>query len=155
MLVPLSALIIASIGLFIILNKISTNRAAEIRRLENKRRSLMRKYDFMQNQRRELRKEVEDKERQVATLRNSADGIKTVSASDLELGDTDENEKVSRYLIQEGKITLEQNEKVLRKMDVLQMDYVGTCLALGFIDIDTAKKTLKINKVTSKSPSLN
>lgn len=155
MLVPITIVTIAAVGLFLILNKISTNRVAKINALETKYRSLMAKYEFMIGQRKDLRKEVEDKERQVATLRNSENGIKTISAHDLDIVDIDDNEKVSRYLIQEGRISLEQNEKVLQKMDILQMDYIGTCLALGFIDLETAKKAIKINKVTSKSPGLS
>ena len=150
----ISTVVIGAIALFFILNKISTDRVTEIRSLESKKNSMMSKYEFMIKQRRELRKEIEDKERQLATLRNSEFGIKTISASDLDIVEVDDNEKVSRYLLQDGKITLEQNERVLQKMDVLQMDYLGTCLTLGFINLDTAKKAIKINKITTKSENL-
>ena len=105
----------------------------------------------MMDQTKMLKKECEEKERQLTTLRNNQEGIKTISLEDLDIEDIDENEKVSRYLIQEGKITMEQNEKVLQKMNILQMDYLGVCMTLGFINLDTAKKAIKINKIISRT----
>lgn len=155
MIAPIAILVILAVCLFLIINKISTNRAAKIRELEGKKRTLNERYQFMVNQRSQLKNEIKTKERKLATLRNNQEGIKTISANDLDVEEIDENEKVSRYLIQEGKISLEQNEKVLQKMSVMQMDYLGSCIALGFIDIETAKKAIKINKITSKSAGLN
>lgn len=155
MLIPSILVSIAAVGLFLIVNKISTDRATKIRHLESKKVVLHQRFEFMIKQRSELRREIEDKERELATIRNSQHGINPISASDLDIEDIDENEKVSRYFIQEGKITLEQNEKILKKMGIMQMDYIGTCLALGFININTAKKAIKINKITSLSEGLN
>lgn len=155
MVLPLTFIAFLAVCLFLIVNKISSNRAARIRELEQKKKSAYDRFNYMIKQRNELRKEIEDKERQAATLRNSQEGIRTISMSDLENDEIDENEKVSRYLIQEGKITLEQNEKVLQKMGIMQMDYIGACLALGFINLETAKKAIKINKIVSKSQGLN
>jgi len=155
MLIPIFVLGFLAICLFLIINKISTDRAAKIRALENKKRSMNERFQFMVSQRAELRKEIVEKERMAVTLRNNQEGIKTISATDLDVDESDDNEKVSRYLIQEGKITLEQNEKILQKMGIMQMDYLGSCLALGFIDLDTAKKAIKINKITTKSAGLN
>ncbi len=72
--------------------------------LENKKQSAQNKYEFMVGHRRSLKEELADKERQLQTLRNSQEGIKTISASDLDISDVSDDEKVSRYLIQEGKI---------------------------------------------------
>jgi len=151
---PIAFFVFLAICLFLIVNKISSNRAAKIRELEQKKRSMYNRFTYMVKQRNELRKEVEEKQRRADTLRNNQQGIKTISASDLNGENIDENEKVSRYLIQEGKITLEQNERVLQKMGIMQMDYLGSCLALGFINLDTAKKAIKINKIVSKSAEL-
>ena len=92
------------------------------------------------------------KENELATLRNSQEGIKTISSRDLNLAESKDSpdDKVSRYLVQKGLISLEQSEKVTGKMKTLQMDFLGTCLTLGYIDLDTAKATLKATKVTSK-----
>ena len=155
MIIPLTILGVGIVALALFLHSVSRFKISEINSLENQRVTLKGKFDFMISQRRELRKEVEDKERQLATLRNNQEGIKTISARDLDIVDVDENEKVSRYLIQEGKITLEQNEKVLQKMEIMQMDYIGSCLALGYIDLNTAKKAVKINKISSKSAAFN
>lgn len=154
MTLPVIAAALFFVGAFFVYRSISQKGSSELNALENKRVALYQRYEFMVNQRKSLRTEVKDKERQVATLRNSQHGIKTISASDLDIEETDENEKVSRYLLQEGKITLEQNEKVLKKMGILQMDYLGVCLTLGFIDIEVAKKAIKINKIRTKSEGL-
>ncbi|QJB58000.1 hypothetical protein [Pseudodesulfovibrio sp. zrk46] len=152
MLIPIAIFIIIGVGFFLAVNRISTQRNVELNRLENKKRSQYERYQFMLQQRSLLRKEVDDKERKLTTLRNNEQGgIRTVSTSDLNIDEIDDNEKVSRYLIQQGKITMEQNEKVLQKMGVMQMDYLGTCLALGFIDLKTAKQAIKVNKIASKS----
>ncbi len=145
-------LIILAAGLFIFFyfyRGITQKKVSEKFSLENKKQSAQNKYEFMVGHRRSLKEELADKERQLQTLRNSQEGIKTISASDLDISDVSDDEKVSRYLIQEGKISLEQNEKVLNKMDTLQMDFLGTCLTLGFIDAKTAQKAIKINKVAS------
>lgn len=156
MIIPITILVIGAVALFLITSKISASRVEKIRALEKTKRSLHSKFEFLLNQKREMNREIEDKERQATTLRNSQHGgIKPVSASDLDIEDIDDNQKVSRYLIQEGKITLEQNETVLQKMGLMQMDYIGACLALGFIDINTAKKAIKLNKISSKSAELN
>lgn len=155
MIIPLSIIAALAVIVFLVTSKISASRITEINALEHRKRAALERFDSMVNQRRELKKEIEDKERQAATLRNSQHGgIKTVSASDLDIEEIDDNEKVSRYLLQEGKLSLEQNETVLQKMGLMQMDYIGACLALGFIDLETAKKAIKINKITTKSASL-
>jgi len=137
-----------------ILRSISHDKAIKISELISKKAALKNRFESLRLQKRELKRSIDDKERQLATLRNRQEGIRTVSSKDLDIEDVDQNEKVSRYLIQEGKISLEQNEKVLQKMEIMQMDYLGSCIALGFIDIETAKKAIKINKVATKSDGL-
>jgi len=155
MIVPIIILALAA-GIFLFLYRaISMNKTAELNSLATQKQTLKGKYQFMVNHRKELKQELEKKEKQLITLQNNQEGIKTVSIADLAAEDVDENEKVSRYLIQEGKITMEQNEKVLQKMEILQMDYIGVCMTLGYIDIKTAKNAIKINKIHSKSEGFN
>lgn len=148
-------LIIALLAIvFFIYRSISQQAAMKLNALEKQRINLIQRYEFMREQRKTLKAEVSEKERQLTTLRNNESGLRTISASDLDIDEVDDNEKLSRYLIQEGKISLEQNEKVLRKMETLQMDYLGVCLTLGLIDIKTAQRAIKINKIKTKSQSL-
>ncbi|QGY40954.1 hypothetical protein GM415_12725 [Pseudodesulfovibrio cashew] len=148
-------LLVSAVLLFLAINKISAQRVREVNALDSQKRSMEHRLEFMLKQRKELRKELEDKERKLSTLKNSQDGIKTVSAGDLGIEDENEDQKVSRYLLQEGKISLEQNEKVMQKMSVLKMDFLGSCLALGYIDLKTAQKAMKVNKIKSKATGLN
>ncbi len=148
-------LVIIAVALFFVMNSISAKRLSEVNALESQKRSLESKLEFMLDQRNKLRREIVDKERKLTTLKNSQEGIKTYSARDLDITDENDDEKVSRYLIQQGKISLEQNEKVFKKIDVLKMDFISTCLALGYIDLKTAQKALKVNKITSNSLNIH
>jgi hypothetical protein len=148
-------LIVIALVLFFVLNTISSKRLSEINALESEKRTQESKFEFMINQRSELRKEIDDKERELANLKHGQEGIKTYSSYDLNISNESDNDKVSRYLIQEGKITLEQNEKVLKKMELLKMDFLGAALTLGYIDLKTAQQTMKVNKVTTKAVSMD
>jgi hypothetical protein len=111
-----------------------------------RKRNIQEKHDFILAKKKELTAVLADKERELATLRNSGDGIKAISTRDLETKDVDENEKISRYLLAQGKITLEQSQKAFDKMNTLQMDYLAVCLTMGFIDLETAKAAAKVGK---------
>nr|WP_321514159.1 hypothetical protein [uncultured Pseudodesulfovibrio sp.] len=105
----------------------------------------------MVKHRRELKNELEEKIQRLTRLRSNQDGIKIFSSEDLNIEDADDTEKFSQYLIQHGKITLEQNERALKKMDILKMDFLAVCLALGFIDMKTSQKALKANNIQLRS----
>lgn len=147
-------IVVVAAALFFVMNTISTKHLGEVKALEEKKYSLTNKYDHMVNQRRTLRKELEKKEDELSRIRNDQEGIKTYSAKELDIDEEDDDIKISRYLIQEGKISLEQNEKVLKKMALLKMDYIASSLALGYINLETAKKAMKVNKISSKKLNL-
>jgi hypothetical protein len=155
MMIQTAALGIGILAFLFLYQVITRNKVSKMNSLTMQKQNAQSKYEFMLNHKRELKKELEEKKRKLATLRNNQQGIKTISADDLEIEDIDENEKVSRYLIQHGKITMEQNIKVLKKMEILQMDYLGICITLGFIDLKTAKQALKVNKIHSKSTAFD
>ena len=151
MIIPIIILAIVAGVFLLIYRTISQDKVSKLRALESQKKTAKSKYEFMLAQKRELQKESEEKGKQLISLQNNQEGIKTISLDDLDVEEVDESEKVSRYLIQEGKITVEQNEKVLKKMDILQMDYLGVCITLGFINLDTAKRAIKVNKVISRT----
>jgi sortase (surface protein transpeptidase) len=151
MLIPLLILIVAIFIFLLIYRAISQNKISKENELETQKKTAKSNYEFMRNQKKELTEELQEKERQLTTLYNNQEGIKTISIKDLDVEEVDEKEKVGRYLLQGGKITLEQNEKVLQKMELLQMDYLGVCMTLGFIDLETAKKAIKVNKIHTRT----
>lgn len=154
MTIPIILLVVCMLGLFFFLKGNSQRRISEMNALEDEKNSLQSKYDFMVEQRRELKKLIEDKENELSRLKRGQEGIQTYTTKEMNLGEVDECDKVSRYLIKEGKITLEQDEKAKTKMETLKMDYLGACLTLGYIDIQTAEKAAKINKLSgSLKPS--
>jgi len=151
MFIVLLILIAVAVSLVFIYRTISMSHILQMNNLEDKRQRITNQYEFLRDQKRDLLKEKANKENELATLRNSQEGIKTISSRDLPLGGSQDtpDEKVSRHLIRKGLISLEQSEKAMGKMKTLKMDFLGTCLALGFIDLDTAKDTLKATKVKS------
>ncbi|WP_281762424.1 hypothetical protein [Pseudodesulfovibrio nedwellii] len=105
----------------------------------------------MVKHRKELKAELEEKIQRLTRLRNNQEGVKIISSDDLNIEDVDDTEKISRYLLQNSKITLEQNERALKKMEILKMDFLAVCLALGFVDMETSKQALKANNIQLKS----
>ena len=151
MIIQISIVAIAAAVFIFFLRLISQYKASNMNSLSNQRQKVESRYEFMIKQKKELKKELEEKQRQLTTLQNNQEGIKVISAADLEIDDLDESEKIAHYLIQQGKISLEQNERALQKMNILKMDYLAVCIALGFIDIETGNKALKANKIQLKS----
>lgn len=149
--IPIALLVLFFGGFLLFFRGITKRRTHQLAELASQRATVEGKYRVMVDQKKILKAELEEKERALSTLRANLDGLKTISASDLDISDIDENEKISRYLIQEGKITLEQNEKVLNQMANIQMDYIGVCLTLGYIDLETAKKAAKVTKTKTNS----
>ncbi len=149
MTIPLILLTLCVLGLVFFLKGNSQRRISEMNALEEEKNALKNKFEFMKDQRRELKKLIQDKENELARVRRGQEGIKTFSAKEMDLGEVNESDMVSRYLIKEGKITMEQNEKVLGKMETMKMDFLATCLTMGYIDIKTAEKATKVNKLGS------
>ena len=136
----------------LIFRGISMAKTARIQELEAKKQDIISKYEFLREHKRELTSELAQKEQQLATLHNSGEGIKILSAKEMNIDSSVDSpdEKISRYLLQKGTINLEQSEKVRLKMETLHMDFLGTCLTLGYIDLKTAKAALKANNLKNK-----
>lgn len=143
--------ILCALGFLFFFRMSSHNRENNLNSLNRDRQEIEAKYEFMRNQRRELKQELTQKQDELTKLRTNPEGIKTFTADELGLDDTDESEKISRYLLSQGKMSLEQHQKVLQKMETLKLDYIGVCMALGFIDLETAQKALKTNKIRPRA----
>jgi len=151
MIIPIIILCLTFLIFAFLLRAISQYKVSNISSLSLQQQKVQSKYEFMVKHRRELKAELEEKIQRLTRLRNNQEGVKIISADDLNINDVDDSEKISRYLLQNGKISLEQNERALKKMDVLKMDFLAVCLALGFIDMETGKQALKANKIQLKS----
>ncbi|MEF2230406.1 MAG: hypothetical protein V3571_05720 [Pseudodesulfovibrio sp.] len=149
MFILLLIILLAAFGLIFLFRSISMNRTYRVNALEEQRQKVKSKYEYLRGQKQDLAKTLEEREHQLTTLRNNQDGIKTLSSKELNLAESKNSpdDKVSRYLVKTGAITMEQNEKVLVKMKTLNMDFLGTCLTLGYVNLETAKKALKANKI--------
>ncbi|WP_419788155.1 hypothetical protein [Pseudodesulfovibrio sp.] len=152
MLIFILILAAAIIIVIAIHHSISMESIIRINELEGEKQRIVSKYEFLRTQKEELDHELAEKEHRLATLRNSGDGIKT--GASVELPDDDEPKdstgKTSNYLIRKGLISLEQSEKAMGKMKTLGMDFLSTCLTLGYIDLDAAKATSKATKITNE-----
>ncbi len=151
MTIPIIILCLIALIFVFLIRSISLYKASSMNSLCLEQQKIQSKYDFMVKHRRELKNELEEKIQRLTRLRSNQDGIKIFSSEDLNIEDADDTEKFSQYLIQHGKITLEQNERALKKMDILKMDFLAVCLALGFIDMKTSQKALKANNIQLRS----
>jgi len=148
MTLPIILLLIVAVAAAFFFRMISMNKSVAMTALDSQRHKVKTKYEFVTGRRRELEGKLAKKEKELATLKNNQEGIKILSAHDMDISDENNDDKISRYLMTSGKITMEQNETALQKMGVLKMDFLGTCMALGFIDLKTSKEALKANKVS-------
>ena len=116
--------------------------------LNNEQTKIQARFKATVERKRELVQELADKEIRLATLRNYGGRAPSVATGKLDLDEPDITERISRHLLSNGIITLEQNERALQKMEVLRMDFLGVCAALGFIDLKTSQETLAAIKET-------
>ncbi|BDQ36529.1 hypothetical protein SYK_08890 [Pseudodesulfovibrio nedwellii] len=151
MTIPLIILCLTVLIFIFLLRMISQYKISNLNFLSNEQQKIQSKYDFMVKHRKELKAELEEKIQRLTRLRNNQEGVKIISSDDLNIEDVDDTEKISRYLLQNSKITLEQNERALKKMEILKMDFLAVCLALGFVDMETSKQALKANNIQLKS----
>jgi hypothetical protein len=126
--------------------RISVGKINALNELSKQKQAVESKYDYLVRERAGLKKELAHKERRLATLVNNQEGIRIKTASEMHIEEETEEDRISNLLISMGKLSVEQNEKVKQKMDVLKMDFLATCLTLGYIDAETSKKILKRHK---------
>jgi len=117
--------------------------------LNNRQNDLQTRHQSLRDQKRDLERDLINKEQTLASLRSSQGGIRGITVADLEAAEADENEKIGRYLLNQGKITREQHDRALKKMEILKMDYIGVCMALGFIDLETVRQAEKAGKLST------
>nr|WP_321257487.1 hypothetical protein [uncultured Pseudodesulfovibrio sp.] len=151
MTIPLILLGLIVLIFTLLLRTISQYKISNLNTLSNEQQKIQSKYDFMVKHRKELKAQLEKKTQRLTRLRNNQEGVRIISSDDLNFEDIDDTEKISRYLLQNGKISLEQNERALKKMEILKMDFLAVCLALGFVDMETGKQALKANNIQLKS----
>lgn len=134
---------------FILFRMISKHRYATLNALHDEQHELTTKHDILAAQRRDLQREITEKETLLASLRAKDTPLPGVSAHDLDMEEEDANASFSRYLLTQKKITLEQHERAVQKMEILKMDYLGVCMALGFIDLETSQQAQKAGKLSA------
>ncbi|AMK11565.1 hypothetical protein [Pseudodesulfovibrio indicus] len=137
---------------FIVFRMISKHRYETLNALQNEQHELTSKHESLVAQRRELQREIADKETLLASLRSMNIPLPDISIQDLEAGDTDESASYSRYLLNQKKITPDQNQRALQKMEILKMDYLGVCMTLGFIDLETSQQAQRAAKSSATKP---
>ncbi|EGB13936.1 hypothetical protein DND132_0721 [Pseudodesulfovibrio mercurii] len=140
---------LALAAFFIIFRMISKYRYTTMNELYNLQNELETRHQSLRDRKRDLQRELTTKEQALAALKSDRGDVRSISVADLESVEMDENEKMGRYLLNQGKITREQHNRALKKMEILKMDYLGVCVALGFIDLETGKQALKAGKLST------
>ena len=148
MVVPLTLLLIIAVATFFFFRRISHGKINAMSDLSRRRQSVESKYDYLARKKRKLQAELTKKEKRLASLINNQQGIRIKTAAEMNIEETNPDERIGSLLISMDKISVEQNEKVRRKMEVLKMDYLSTCFTLGYIDRETSEKILKSHKRT-------
>jgi len=136
---------------FVAFRMISKYRYATMNELNNRQNELETRHQSLRDQKRGLERDLVNKGQALANLRNNQGDIRGITVADLEAAEADENEKIGRYLLNQGKITQEQHDRALKKMEILKMDYIGVCMALGFIDLETVRQAEKASKLSGPS----
>ena len=143
MLVSISLLFICA-GLAIFFFRLTTqNKVAAMNSLAKRRKKLQEKYDYMLGKKWELKAELSQQTKELETLINNQDGIKIRTAAGISISEDEEEKKISTYLLASGKLSLESDHKIRRKMPILKMSYLSTGVTLGFIDLETSEKLKK------------
>jgi len=114
---------------------------AHLKRLTKEQNAIEEKYLFTKRRNKELKAEI-------AALQNALTLIShnihsTASSLEKDAAAEDDTLLISRHMLTKGLLTVEQNENALKKMETLNMDFLGTCLALGYIDLDKARGVVK------------
>lgn len=143
---PLTLFFICAAATAFFFHRISVGRINTIKGLAKRKQSVESRYDFLVREKIKLKAELARKEKQLTTLINDQEGIRIKTAAEMQINEEDKDEWIGNLLISRGKISIEQNEKVKQKMDLLKMDYLATCLTLGYIDCETSKMILKNHK---------
>lgn len=135
---------------FILFRMISKHRYTTLDALQDEQHELTTRHDLLAAQRRDLQREITEKETLLASLRAKDTPLPGASMHDLDMEDEEDSTAAySRYLLTQKKITLEQHERAMQKMSILKMDYLGVCITLGFIDLETSQQAQKAGKLSA------
>lgn len=143
MTVPLIILGVLVVVTLFSFRSISLNKINTLSDLTRDKQAVKTQYDFLVRRKADLEAELAEKEKLLTALVSSQQGPRIKTASEMRIDEDSEDERVSNLLLAMGKISLEENEKIKKKMDVLKMDFLTTSLALGFIDSELSQKIKK------------
>ena len=127
---------------FFLYRQVTLYRVRVFNDLQNEQSRVQARYKATLERKQELTQELMEKESRLAALRSNGGRAPITPPKDLAVDELDITEKVSRHLLANGLITLEQNERALQKMPLLRMDFLGACAALGFIDLKISQETM-------------
>ncbi|MBG0790075.1 MAG: hypothetical protein H0S80_06205 [Desulfovibrionaceae bacterium] len=143
MTVPLIILGVLVVVTLFSFRSISLNKINTLSDLTRDKQAVKTQYDYLVRRKADLEAELAEKEKLLTALVSSQQGPRIKTASEMRIDEDSEDERVSNLLLSMGKISLEENEKIKKKMDVLKMDFLTTSLALGFIDSELSQKIKK------------
>lgn len=119
-----------------------------LRNLAVEERDVEERYLHLSRRKKQLSKELKDLENR-AILTQTDISSASHATEDIDYGEADSKlndqdmRRASEYMISKGVITIDQNEKAMSKMEAMNMDYLGVCITLGYIDIEVAKNVVK------------
>ncbi|GAB7023474.1 hypothetical protein [Salidesulfovibrio brasiliensis] len=121
-----------------------------LRELAVEEREIEERYLHLSRRKKQLDKELKELETQAILTQkdisaaNYAMEMEEIGQDRKSQGISDEDTKrASEYMISKGLITIDQNERAMNKMEAMNMDFLGVCITLGYIDLETAKNVVK------------
>ncbi|KAB1443608.1 hypothetical protein [Pseudodesulfovibrio senegalensis] len=127
--------------LIAVIRGMQSNLDAHIKRLDKEKQAVEEKYLFNRRRNKELKKQIADMQNALTLMAH--DMKPRLDVPEEENAQRDDTRRISDHMVTKGLLTVEQNEKALDKMENLNMDFLGTCLALGYIDLDKARGIVK------------
>lgn len=131
---------LSAVLFFLAYNFLSTFYAEKQKTMEKVFQDTMDQLHRLEAEHKKLKAELSSLEKQASFMKHEISQSPAMSAAIMDLPEHKEdiNEHYENHLLSERIITLEQSEKAKTMMDKLQMDFLSTCLTMGFIDCTKA-----------------
>ncbi|WP_018124580.1 hypothetical protein [Desulfovibrio oxyclinae] len=120
-----------------------------IRALVSEEREAEERYLHLSRRKKTLQRELKDLKNRAVLARKDI-SLAEHQAEDREpIKDTPQDrndpdlQRAAEYMINKGLITIDQSERAINKMEAMNMDYLGVCITLGYVEMEAAKGVVK------------
>lgn len=116
--------------------------AEEEREVEERYLHLSRRKKQLQNELKELKNRAVLARKDISFAEHQPEEKEPIKDTPQDRNDPD-LQRAAEYMINKGLITIDQSERAINKMEAMNMDYLGVCITLGYVDMEAAKGVVK------------